>query len=161
MGGLGPTEFRNVMGRFVTGVTVVTVRDSTGPHGVTVNSFTSLSLEPPMILVCLRPGRSASALRRSGHFGVSILGADQEQLGRFFARADRPSGADAFDQVPHRAGCGGVPLIEGAAAQLECLVRQRIRAGDHLMYVGEVVGLQVDGAVDSLAFHRGRFLSVA
>jgi len=162
MGGFGPSEFRNVMGRFVTGVTVVTVRDSTGPHGVTVNSFTSLSLEPPMILVCLRrTGRSAAAMRRSAHFGVSILGADQEQLGRFFARADRPSGADAFDQVPHRAGRGGVPLIEGAAAQLECLVRQRIGAGDHLMYVGEVVGLQVDGAVDSLAFHRGRFLSVA
>jgi flavin reductase (DIM6/NTAB) family NADH-FMN oxidoreductase RutF len=162
MDGFGPTEFRNVMGRFVTGVTVVTVRDSDGPHGVTVNSFTSLSLEPPMILVCLRrTGRSAAALRRTAHFGVSILGADQEQLGRFFARADRPSGAGAFDQVPHRAGRGGVPLIDGAAAQLECLVRQRIRAGDHLMYVGEVLGLQVDGAVDSLAFHRGRFLSVA
>lgn len=162
IGDFGPSEFRNVMGRFVTGVTVVTVHDRQGPHGVTVNSFTSLSLEPPMILVCLRrTGRSAAALRRSARFGVSILGADQEQLGRFFARAERPSGPDAFAQVPHRTGEGGVPLIEGAAAQLECLVRQRIGAGDHLMYVGEVVALQVDGGVNSLAFHRGRFLSVA
>jgi flavin reductase (DIM6/NTAB) family NADH-FMN oxidoreductase RutF len=63
--------------------------------------------------------------------------------------------------VPHRTGIGDVPLIDGAAAQLECRVRQRIRAGDHLMYVGEVVGLRLDGDVDSLAFHRGRFLSVA
>jgi len=157
-----PADFRAVLGRFVTGVTVVTVRDRQGPHGVTVNSFTSLSLDPPMILVCLRrTGRSAATLRRSAHFGVSILGAEQEDLGRFFARADRPSGAGAFDDVPHRAGIDGVPLIQGAAAQLECRVRQRIRAGDHLMYVGEVVGLHVDGAVDSLAFHRGRFLSVA
>lgn len=162
MGGVGATEFRSVMGRFVTGVTVVTVRDRHGPHGVTVNSFTSLSLEPPMILVCLRrTGRTAAALRRSTHFGVSILGADQEPWGRFFARADRPSGPDAFDRVPHRTGVREVPLIEGAAAALECRVRQRIRAGDHLMYVGEVVGLRVDAAVDSLAFHRGRFLSVA
>jgi flavin reductase (DIM6/NTAB) family NADH-FMN oxidoreductase RutF len=162
MTGVGASEFRTVMGRFVTGVTVVTVRDGQGPHGVTVNSFTSLSLEPPMILVCLRrTGRSAAALRRSEHFGVSILGAEQEPLGRFFARTDRPSGSDAFDRVAHRTGIGGVPLIDGAAAQLECQVRQRIRAGDHLMYVGEVVGLQVDGDVDSLAFHRGRFLSVA
>ena len=155
-------RFRDVFGHFATGVTIITAMDGDEPVGMAANSFTSLSLEPPMILVCLRrTGRSAAAMRRSAHFGVSILGADQEQLGRFFARADRPSGADAFDQVPHRAGRGGVPLIEGAAAQLECLVRQRIRAGDHLMYVGEVVGLQVDGAVDSLAFHRGRFLSVA
>jgi flavin reductase (DIM6/NTAB) family NADH-FMN oxidoreductase RutF len=150
------------MGRFVTGVTVVTVRDRTGPHGVTVNSFTSLSLDPAMIMVCLRrAGRGADLLRRTAHFGVSILGADQEPLGRFFARAGRPAGPGAFDDVPHRSGIDGVPLIEGAAAQLECRVRQRIRAGDHLMYVGEVVGLHVNGAVDSLAFHRGRFLAVA
>lgn len=162
MGTFGPAEFRAVMGRFVTGVTVVTVRDRQGPHGVTVNSFTSLSLDPPMIAICLRRnGRGAATLRRSAPFGVSILGAEQEALGRFFARADRPAGSDAFDHVPHRIGHGGVPLISGAAAQLECVVRQRIGAGDHLMYVAEVVGLQVDGAVDSLAFHRGRFLAVA
>ncbi len=156
------TEFRTVMGRFVTGVTVVTLRDRLGPHGATVNSFTSLSLDPPMILVCLRGrGRSAAALRRSEHFGVSILGADQEELGRFFARSDRPGGADAFARIPHRIGSGGVPLIVGAAAQLECQVRQRIRAGDHVMCVGEVLGVRVDGEVDSLAFHRGRFLAVA
>ncbi|ACV81390.1 flavin reductase domain protein FMN-binding [Nakamurella multipartita DSM 44233] len=160
--GCDPSEFRSVMGRFVTGVTVVTVVDGAGPHGVTVNSFTSLSLDPPLIGVCVRrAGRSAAALRRSTHFGVSILGAGQEELGRFFARADRPSGVGAFDRVPHRIGVAEVPLIDGAAAQLECLVRQRIRAGDHLMYVGEVIGLRLDGAVDSLAFHRGRFLSVA
>lgn len=161
-GPCGPSEFRSVMGRFVTGVTVVTVPDLDGPHGVTVNSFTSLSLDPPLIGVCVRrAGRSAAALRRSTHFGVSILGSGQEELGRFFARADRPSGPAAFARVPHRIGLAGLPLIEGAAAQLECLVRQRIRAGDHLMYVGEVVGLRLDGTVDSLAFHRGRFLSVA
>lgn len=155
-------EFRSVMGRFVTGVTVVTVLDRTGPHGVTVNSFTSLSLDPPMIMVCLRrAGRGAAVLRRSAHFGVSILSAGQEPLGRFFARADRPAGAGAFDDIAHRTGIGGVPLIDGAAAQLECRVHQRIRAGDHLMCLAEVVGLHVDGTVDALAFHRGRFLAVA
>jgi flavin reductase (DIM6/NTAB) family NADH-FMN oxidoreductase RutF len=162
MSGVGATEFRAVMGRFVTGVTVVTTLDDRGPHGVTVNSFTSLSLDPPMIAVCLcRRGRGAAALRRSRHFGVSILGADQEELGRHFAHPDRPSGPDAFHQVAHRVGLGGIPLIAGAAAHLECRTRQRVRAGDHVMYVGEVIGLHVDGDVDSLAFHRGRFLSVA
>lgn len=161
-GEFGSGEFRTVMGRFVTGVTVVTVRDRQGPHGVTVNSFTSLSLDPPMIGVCLRrTGRTAGTLRRSTPFGVSILGADQEDLGRFFASADRPTGPDAFFSVPHRTGNGGVPLIDGAAAQLECIVSQRINAGDHLMYVAQVIGLRVDSAVNSLAFHRGRFLSVA
>lgn len=160
--GVETGEFRSVMGRFVTGVTVVTVLDRTGPHGITVNSFTSLSLDPPMIMVCLRrAGRGAAVLRRSAHFGVSILGAHQEPLGRLFARADRPAGAAAFDDVPHRTGIGGVPLIDGAAAQLECRVHQRIRAGDHLMCLAEVVGLHVDSAVDALAFHRGRFLAVA
>jgi flavin reductase (DIM6/NTAB) family NADH-FMN oxidoreductase RutF len=154
--------YRDVIGRFASGVTVITTAVDGAPVGTTASAVSSLSLEPPMVLVCLRrTGRSAAALRRSACFGVSILGAEQEELGRFFARADRPGGADAFARVAHRTGIGNVPMIEGAAAQIECRVRQRIRAGDHLMYVGEVVGLHVDTAVDSLAFHRGRFLSVA
>lgn len=154
-------DFRGIMGRFVTGVTVVTVTGQDGPFGITVNAFTSLSLNPPMVLVCLRQdGRSARALHTSEYFGVSILGHGQLPVGRLFATGARPIGEEAFAEVPHRIGISGVPLLDGSIAHLECKVTDRISAGDHVIVLGAVVNIAAGTDVKPLAFHCGKFLSV-
>jgi flavin reductase (DIM6/NTAB) family NADH-FMN oxidoreductase RutF len=160
--GVDADDFRAVMSQFVTGVTVVTISCADGPHGTTVNAFTSLSLNPPMVLVCLRgDGRSAATLQRSGYFGVSILGHEQLPVGRLFATGGRPSGEAGFADVPHRMGVTGVPLLDGAVAHIECQVSERIIAGDHVVFLGQVLEVATGTAGEPLAFHRGRFLSVA
>ncbi|MET0864089.1 MAG: flavin reductase family protein [Nakamurella sp.] len=155
-------DFRSVMGQFITGVTVVTLLGPHGPHGTTVNSFSSLSLDPPLVLICLRKDAfTARALADSSHFGVSILGSSQHGLGRHFASTSRPSGASAFSGVDHHAGQTGVPLLDGAVAHLECAAVQFLDAGDHTIFIGEVIALNADPDNGPLAFHRGRFVSVA
>lgn len=155
-------DLRSVMGCFVTGVTVVTMRTAQGPHGMTVNSFTSLSLDPPLVLVCLRGnGHGAALLSRTEHFGISILSHRQAATGKWFASGTRPAGDDAFARIPHRIGITGVALLDGSIAHLECRVIRRIEAGDHTIFVGEVISVSADADLDPLAFHRGRFRSVA
>lgn len=157
-----PDEFRAVMGRFITGVTVVTLLGADGPHGTTVNSFSSVSLDPPMVLICLRRDAfTARALATSGHFAVNILAEQQLALGRLFASRSRPSGAAAFAAIPHRAGVMGVPLLEGSVAHIECVSVGHLGAGDHTIFMGEVVALAAHEGIDPLAFHRGKFLAVS
>jgi flavin reductase (DIM6/NTAB) family NADH-FMN oxidoreductase RutF len=134
-------EFRLACGRFATGVTVATVLDSAGsPHGLTVNSFTSVSLEPPLILICL--GHAVATLahfRASTHFGINVLADSQRSLSVRFAR----KGKDRFDGVPWCPGITGVPLLTQALAHIECEVYRRIPMGDHDIFVGEMVRVQV------------------
>jgi flavin reductase (DIM6/NTAB) family NADH-FMN oxidoreductase RutF len=130
-------QFRRACGRFATGVTVATVLDAGGnPHGLTVNSFTSVSLEPPLVLVCL--GHRISALehfREATHFGINILACDQEALSEHFARR----GHNRFASLEWYRGNTGVPLLPGVAAALECAAYSRIKMGDHDIFVGEAV----------------------
>jgi flavin reductase (DIM6/NTAB) family NADH-FMN oxidoreductase RutF len=130
-------EFRRVCGRFATGLTVATVLDAQGqPHGLTVNSFASVSLEPPLVLVCL--GREVSVLDAFdavGFFGINMLAAGQRDLAERFAR----HGLDRFAGVPWRRGVTGAPLLEGVLATVECAVHQRIPAGDHEILLGEAL----------------------
>src|SRR5262249_54980880 len=131
-------EFRRACGRFPTGVTVATVRDWDGtPHGLTVSSFTPVSLEPPLISICL--GFAVTTIeyfRRSKHFGINVLAEDQEELSVRFAT----KGCDRFDGTPWQPGTAtGVPLIPGVLAQIECEVYRRIPMGDHEIFVGEMV----------------------
>ena len=157
-----PEEFRAVMGRFITGVTVVTLQAPDGPHGTTVNSFSSVSLDPPMVLICLRRGaRTAHALEYSGHFAVNILAQHQQSLGRLFATRSRPSGSAAFAHIAHRTGVTGVPLLDGSVAHIECVSAGRLRAGDHIIFMGEVVAVAAHEDIGPLAFHRGKFLAVS
>jgi len=138
-------EFRRVCGRFATGVTVVTVLDPRGrPHGLTVNSFASVSLAPPLVLFCV--GRSVSvidAFRAAEFFGINVLAAGQRELSERFAR----KGLDRFAGVPWHRGKTGAPLLEGALATLECAVSQRTPSGDHEILVGHVLHTRVaDGS---------------
>lgn len=138
---IDPREFRRALAQFATGVTVVTTRDAAGePHGLTVNAFCSVSLEPPLVLVCIDNRSDAHAgFRDSGLFAVSILGEEQQSVSDRFAY-----GGDAkFTGFGLLAGEHGVPLVPGALAHLECRVRADHAGGDHRIYVGEVLRLHV------------------
>ena len=129
--------FRRTCARFATGIAVATVLDDTGtPHGMTVNSFTSVSLVPPLVLVCI--DYSANLLpmfRAARYYGLSVLNESQKPLSNKFATR----GQDRFDGITWTAGHTGVPLLPEALAHLECEVRQVVEAGDHAIFIGEVL----------------------
>jgi len=134
-------EFRRACGRFASGVTIASVLDAGGaPHGLTVSSFTAVSLDPPLILICL--GHEVSAIehfRTAKYFGVNVLAEDQRAFSDRFAR----KGRDRFDGLEWQSGKTGVPILAGALAAMECAVHQRFTSGDHDIFVGEMVNAQV------------------
>jgi flavin reductase (DIM6/NTAB) family NADH-FMN oxidoreductase RutF len=151
---------RHAMGHFATGVTVVTSIDATGrPVGTTANAVSSLSLEPPLLLVCFdRSSQTLAAIATHGAFAVNILAAPQQELSANFAR--RGLAAD-WNDVPHRPGLTGSPRLHGVLATLECTVEHRLPGGDHEIVVGRVRHAQTsDGEVAPLLFWRGRYASL-
>ena len=130
-------QFRRACGRFATGVTIASVFDPDGrPHGLTVSSFTSVSLTPPLVLICL--GHEVTVLdhfRNATHFGINVLTEHQRELSERFAR----KGEDRFNGIVWKRGETGVPLIPGVLAAIECSVHQRILSGDHDIFVGLMV----------------------
>ena len=149
---------RDTLGRFATGVTVITTRDADGaPVGVTVNSFSSVSLEPPLVLWSLaRSALSLPAFRAHDCWAVHVLGAEQEALSARFASR----GADKFAGLPHRNGIGDVPLLDGCAARLQCRTQRIYDGGDHIILLGEVVSFE-QGDATPLLFHAGRYARLA
>lgn len=153
---LGQRELRNVFGRYATGVAVMTCRGPSGaPVGMTVNSFTSVSLAPPLVLWCLaRSCARGAAFAAAECFGVSVLAAGQRDLAVRFARS-----GDGFGGLPPVTGAGGVPLLAGAAATLACRVERRVPAGDHVVVLGAVEAVTASGGPGLLfadgAFHAG------
>ncbi|MFS1302082.1 flavin reductase family protein [Streptosporangium longisporum] len=149
---------RRACGAFATGVTVVTTGGQ-AVHGMTANSFTSVSLDPPLVLVCI--GRDAvmhARLSETAHFGVSVLADDQEGVARYFAHRSRKLGAAQFETVAWTPGrLTGVPLIEGALAHFECEIRYAYGGGDHTIFVGGVLSLDRHAGGDGLVFADGRF----
>ena len=151
-------EFRSTVGAFATGVTVVTTRGEEHGYGMTANAFSSVSLDPPLILVCvINPSEGADHITRNGVFAVNILGNDQEPLSRYFASRDRPKGRDAFREVPHKFAASGSPILEGAAAFLDCRLHATHEAGDHLIFIGEVLEIDVADGKAPLVFHGGGY----
>jgi flavin reductase (DIM6/NTAB) family NADH-FMN oxidoreductase RutF len=152
--GVDLRELRRALGQFATGVTVVTARGESGhPVGMTANSFTSLSLEPPLVLWCLaRTAASGPTFRACTHFGVNVLSSSQHHLSWLFATA----GADKFGGAETRDGPSGVPLLEGALAHLVCRNVRQIEAGDHLIVIGEVEHYETFGG-EPLVFHSGTY----
>jgi flavin reductase (DIM6/NTAB) family NADH-FMN oxidoreductase RutF len=148
-----PSALRRAMGRFTTGAAILMSETPTGPQGMTINSLTWVSLEPPLILISLTSGtRSAEAVQVSGAYSVSILGAGQESLAREFSRP----GDDKFAGRRLHRGSFGQPVVPGALATLECTVEQEIQAGDHTIFLGKVRA--VEHRVGSpLAFYSGKF----
>ena len=143
-------EFRKVMGRFATGVTVVTTVERETVHGMTANGFLSVSLRPPLVLVSLGRCRMNEMLPRSGRYGVSVLSHDQHHFAAHFA-AQRPSPVE-----PTFTWQNGLPLLQGALAHLVCRVVDVHRAGDHVLWIGEVEYLDHRDA-EPLLFYTGRF----
>jgi flavin reductase (DIM6/NTAB) family NADH-FMN oxidoreductase RutF len=155
-------ELRQTLGAFATGVAVLTTRGTAGDYGLTVNSFTSVSLEPRLILVCLgRSARGKSALLRNGVFAVNVLAADQEALSRRFARADRPRGAETFAGIELEVAETGSPILAEAAAYLDCELATVHIAGDHVIVLGRVVAFGCEERRSPLIFHAGRYGSFA
>jgi flavin reductase (DIM6/NTAB) family NADH-FMN oxidoreductase RutF len=151
-------EFRSALGTFATGVTVVTTQGSDEAYGLTANAFSSVSLDPPLILVCVISGtRGSESIQENGVFAVNILGAEQEPYSRYFASRDRPRGKEAFAQIPHRTEITGSPILEGVAGYLDCRVHASHQAGDHVIFIGEVVGLGLDTEARPLVFHSGQY----
>ncbi|MEV4896410.1 flavin reductase family protein [Nonomuraea sp. NPDC055795] len=154
---------RRNLGAFATGVAVLAVGGE-APHGTTVNSFTSVSLRPPLVLVCVDRRAVMHRMLTAGHFGISVLAADQEGLARYFADVARPLGIAQFDGVDHRRGpLTGVPLLNGALAGFECELWRTYDGGDHTIFVGRLLAAERPPATgaDPLVFHDGGYVRVA
>lgn len=148
-------QLRQVLGAFPTGVTVVTTLDAAGkPYGVTANSFSSVSLDPPLVLWSQSNSSSSHlAFRESERFVVNVMADDQVHVANQFAK----SGVDKFSGIAVREGLGGVPIIEGTAAYLECTKVAAYPGGDHTIFLGRIEHLEKSGR-NSLAFGNGRYM---
>ncbi|NIH86581.1 flavin reductase family protein [Amycolatopsis granulosa] len=153
---IDPLTMRRAMGRFATGVAVITTEDESGPHGMTVNSLTSVSLEPPLLLVCFNHGaRSAAAVEHAGRFVVNILARRQKEIALRFAQR----GADHFADLEPSYGSHSVPVVPGSLAHLDCEVSRTVEAGDHTIVLGAVTAVcSNDG--QPLGFYAGHFSDV-
>ncbi len=152
---LAPQAMRAALGRFATGVTLITCRAADGaPVGLTANSFTSLSLDPPLVLWSLRRvSTSLAAFAGAAHFAVNVLAETQVELSRRFASSQQ---ADKFAEGHWAAGIGGVPVLAGCAAVFECAVDSQQLAGDHVLFIGRVLRL-ADLSVAPLLFQGGHY----
>ncbi|MBT2772349.1 flavin reductase [Halomonas sp. ISL-60] len=147
-------DFRSALGKFATGVTVVTTRSGEENHGVTASSFNSVSMDPPLILWSIDKGAySLTAYRNAEHFVVNVLSNDQVDISNRFARR----GEDKFSGIAIEEGIGGVAKIKGAAAHFECRTWNVYEGGDHLIIVGEVVRYAYRNEGSALVFHNGRY----
>ena len=151
--------FREALGCFATGVTVVTAQGAKGsPVGLTVNSFNSVSLDPPLILFSL--GRQTYVywdLLDAAYFAVNVLAQEQKALSERFAA---PPAAGRFKGVAWRQGPFGSPLIEGSAARLECAVAHKYQGGDHVILVGRVLHLEAEPGRSPLLYHQGAYATL-
>jgi flavin reductase (DIM6/NTAB) family NADH-FMN oxidoreductase RutF len=144
---------RRTMGRFLTGVAVVTTKTGEELHGMTINSLTSISLKPPILMISLNFGtRTGEALLESGKFAISILGAKQESIARRFA----VRGGERFDGGDFDLTDNGLPVISGALSQADCTVVNQYDIGDHQVFFGQVTSCR-DRDGEGLAFNAGKF----
>lgn len=151
---LNSTQLRRVFGAFPSGVTAVAALVDDRPVGIAANSFTSVSLDPPLVSVCMAHSSTTwPVLRTAARFGVSVLSADQEDACKQLAARN----GDRFAALPWRATQGGAVLLEGASAWLECSIDQQVRAGDHDIVVLRVHDLDADHDVRPLVFHASQF----
>ncbi|MBB3169379.1 flavin reductase family protein [Simiduia aestuariiviva] len=147
--------FRNALGSFPTGVTIVTTRDEQGqPVGMTVSSFNSVSLEPPLVLWSIaKTANCFDVFERTDHFAIHVLKEDQHALSDLFGR---PSPDDKFDQLPLANGVANSPILPDCGAVFECTLEHRYAGGDHIILVGRVQQFAVS-AGNPLVFHAGLY----
>lgn len=153
-GPVSPAVMREVLGHFVSGIVVITAVDAGGPLGFTCQSFSSLSLEPPLVSFApARASRTWPRIREVGRFCVNVLAADQQDVSARFAR----SGTEKFAGVAWRPGAGGAPRIEGVSAWIDCVLRDEVDGGDHTIAIGTVQDLGADPERLPLLYYRGRY----
>jgi len=151
-------HFRDVMGTFATGVTIITTVVSGAPHGITANSFSSVSLDPPLVLFCL--GRSSTnfdAFMETDNFAVNILSASQDKLSTHFAMFE----GDRFDGTAWNAWETGAPILDGVISAADCVLEARHDAGDHVIIVGRALRAETVLDAAPLLYHRGRYAALA
>ncbi|MFE6610964.1 flavin reductase family protein [Amycolatopsis sp. NPDC057786] len=149
--GVDPRRFRDAMGRFATGITILSTPTPAGPHCMTANGFMSVSLEPALVVVSIaKRAKMHDYLLASGVYGVSVLAADQEPISKHFSGMPDPDLAPRFDDH------ADVPLVAGALAQVGAEIVDAHPAGDHTLFVGEVRHL-TDSVGEPLVFHAGRY----
>ncbi|WP_227001388.1 flavin reductase family protein [Pulveribacter suum] len=152
---LSPRQFRDALGMFATGVTIVTTRGADGvPVGLTASSFNSVSLAPPLVLWSLAHKTSShDVFFASGHYAIHVLAVEQRALAERFATR----GVDRFAGLPWSEGAGGAPLLPGAAAVFECVNRSQYTEGDHTIFVGQVERCSHRAGASPLLYHGGMF----
>jgi flavin reductase (DIM6/NTAB) family NADH-FMN oxidoreductase RutF len=155
-------SLRRAFGTFATGVTVVTT-GGPDPHAMTANSFTSVSLDPPLVLICVDRGAVMhQCLTSTGSFGVSVLAAHQEPAALHFADRWRTLGAAQFDHVDWLpGGVTGVPLLDGTLASFECELWRTYDGGDHTIFIGKVISLHQQTDRDALLVFKGKFRQIS
>lgn len=151
-------EFRDVSGHFATGVTVVTLNADGFDHGMTVNSFTTVSLDPPLVLFNAdKETNTHDLVSDVGHYGVNILAKSQEQLSNRFA-GEHHEMEDPFEDIPYFRSSTGAPIFKDAVAYLDCSLKSKYVEGDHTIYVGQVKELDVQHSdQDPLTFFKGKY----
>ena len=155
------TLFRQVVGSFACGVTVITTGIEGGFHGMTASAFSSLSLDPCLVLVCIDRGATTlPALQESGRFNVNILSDSQERLSKKFSSKDTPETHRLLD-VDFHLGEFGQPLLDGVLGYLECELKEQYEGGDHIIAVGEVMAAAVGEAEAPLAYFRSQYRELA
>lgn len=147
-------SFKQALGHFASGVTIVTMADGDDLTGLTVSAFCSVSLEPPYILICINNVSSAlTILHKTNRFAVNMLAADQIDLSNHFASRIE----DKFANIEHHAGSLGVPLLDGVMAQLECSVVNEFPGGDHTIIIGRVDSATLDESKQPLLYYHGQY----
>ncbi|MGG6309362.1 flavin reductase family protein [Paenibacillus macerans] len=157
---MDPMVWRNTMGQFATGVTVITTLDHEGnPLGMTANAFTSLSLDPPMVLICVdRKSATLAELTATGKYCVNILAESQESVSRQFAKK---GGSEKFSGAAYYTGKTGLPVLEGCLTSVECEVEGVLEGGDHLIMLGRGVKIHSNGSeAEPLVFYRGKYTTL-
>ena len=159
---LSSIEFRKALGHFTTGVTVVTVEREPGKvHGMTANSFTSVSLDPMLILVCVdQRAKLLPLLKKKKSFGVSVLKAGQEAISEYFAKGEQSAEAEERLSIRYRRTSSGIFVLDNALLQLSCSVMASHVAGDHTIFVGEVEEAEVHEG-EPLLYFRGEYRRMA
>jgi flavin reductase (DIM6/NTAB) family NADH-FMN oxidoreductase RutF len=151
--------YRQVMGSFPTGVSIITTRDGAGePVGITCNSFSSVSLDPPLVLWCMRKAsKSIDIFKATKSFAISVLAQDQDHLSQRFATS---SIEKKFESIGWMSGYSDLPLIDDCVARFQCSVYQTHDAGDHIIFVGKVEQFEMVSEEDSLVYYKGAYMSL-
>ena len=153
---LGARAYRDLVGHFATGVTVITMAGE-APRGMTANAITSVSLDPLLLLICVdKSAHAHEQLDKAGSFAVNILAVEQEEISKTFAVSSEPE-QGMLRGVPYRLGPHGSPVLEGCLAYVECEVSDRFVGGDHTLFMGAVLGGELLREAAPLLFYQGRY----